>query len=284
MAVGNFRKLVVPFLMGQRRDGLCRVRELDRDAWEIVDAPDLVDRAVEDPNEQLRRMGRIYAHLSEKVGAIAGAGAVPVTVAGDCVSSLGVLAGLDRAGARPGRILWIDAHGDFHTWATTQTKYLGGMALALLAGRGDRRQGSRDAVSPFWSTIGFDPYPEERIILCGARDLDPGEDEALRRSNMVCCGINDVASHLVPGQSLYVHWDTDVLDGEEDLPGLKYHVRRGPSRAELGGLFRSLPRERIVAVSVSAWHPEHDAGDRTASACLELLQELLGHGPIGGGR
>jgi len=281
MAVANFRKLVVPFLMGQRRDGLCRVRELDPDAWEIVDAPDLVDRTVENPNEQLRRMGRIYACLSERVGAIAGAGAVPVSVAGDCVASLGVLAGLDRAGVRPRRILWIDAHGDFHTWATTSSKYLGGMALALLAGRGDRRQGSRDAVSPFWTTIGFDPYPEERIILCGARDLDPGEDEALQNSKMVRCGINDVSRHLAPDQSLYVHWDTDVLDAEGEMPGLKYHVKRGPSCAELGGLFRSLRGQRIVAVSMSAWHPEKDAGNRTASACLNLLQELLGHESIG---
>lgn len=275
MAVGNFRKLVVPFLMGQRRDGLCRIRELDPDAWDVVDTPDLTETEVGNPNEQLRRMGRIYARLSEEVCAIAGAGGVPVSVAGDCVSSLGMLGGLDRAGVRPERVLWIDAHGDFHTWATTQTKYLGGMALALFSGRGDRRQGSRDAVSPFWSTIGFDPYPEDRIILCGARDLDPGEDEALRSSKMVRCGVADVCTHLVPDQSLYLHWDTDVLDAESDLPGLKYHVRRGPSCAELGGLFRSLRTARIVAVSVSAWHPEKDVDNRTASACLKLLQELI---------
>jgi len=55
-----------------------------------------------------------------------------LVVSGDCTTSLGIIAGLQRAGRDPG-IVWIDAHGDFDTEATSPSGYLGGLALALAA-------------------------------------------------------------------------------------------------------------------------------------------------------
>ena len=57
----------------------------------------------------------------------------PVVVSGDCTTSLGIVAGLQRAGLDPG-IVWFDAHGDVQTPETTASGYLGGMPLRLLAG------------------------------------------------------------------------------------------------------------------------------------------------------
>ncbi len=57
--------------------------------------------------------------------------------AGDCVASLGVAAGLQRAGIEPS-VAWLDAHGDFNTWETTPSGFMGGMPLAVLAGLGDQ--------------------------------------------------------------------------------------------------------------------------------------------------
>lgn len=268
------RHLIVPFLMGQRRHGLCRVAELDGRDWEVLDDAGFTDTSIADANEKMRRMGVIYAGLAARVAQVARAGQVPVSIAGDCMSSLGVLAGLQRAGREPQRILWLDAHGDFHTWGTTQTQYLGGMPLAILVGRGDRRQAERDAVGAFVGALGLRPYPEHRIVLSDARDLDPGEAEAIGASAIVTCGIDAVLRHLTPGESLYLHWDTDVVNAEADMPALKYHVKRGPGRADMRTLFQSLRGVDIVAVSVSAWHAERDGDNQTALACLALLGEL----------
>jgi arginase family enzyme len=60
----------------------------------------------------------------------------PVVLSGDCVASLAVIAGLQQRGIRPG-LVWFDAHGDFHTEATTSSGYLGGLPLAKAVGRGD---------------------------------------------------------------------------------------------------------------------------------------------------
>lgn len=266
--------LIVPFLMGQRRDGLSRVARLGRHAWDIVAPPGFAETSIADASQKMARMGTIYAQLARAVRERVAAGLVPVSLAGDCMSTLGVLAGLQQAGRPPQRILWLDAHGDFHTWATTQTKYLGGMPLALLAGRGDRRRDKRDVIGPFLEEIGVQPFPEQRILLSDARDLDPGEAEAIRASAIVTCAFGEIVGRLDPDERLYVHWDTDIVSAEADMPALKYHVRRGPDRNDMRTLFRALRGMDIAAVSVSAWHEERDADNRTALACLELLDEL----------
>ena len=265
MAINNH--IVVPFLMGQHRAGLRRVHHIASHAWDTLTMPDFRATEIADANEKLRRMGRIYALLAEKVKEVVQHGLVPVSISGDCVSTLGVLGGLQQAGQEPERILWLDAHGDFHTWATSQTQYIGGMPLAMLVGRGER-------LAPFAGTIGVKPYPERQIILSDGRDLDPGEREALQSSQIVRCAIADVLQYLRPHERLYLHWDTDVIDAPREMPALKYHVQEGPSIADIGSLFKQLRAKNIIAISVSAWHEEKDHDNKTALVCLNLLKEL----------
>lgn len=269
------RRLIVPYLMGQRRDGLCRVRDMDCHDWEVLTIAEFNEGEIGDTSEKLRRMGKIYSLLADAVRERAQGGFVPVSIAGDCISALGVLGGLQQAGKAPDRIVWLDAHGDFHTWNTTQTKYLGGMPLAMLVGRGDRRGGERNAVALFMEEVGVKPYPEEQIVLSDARDLDPGERESLRDSRIIVCGISEISGYLASNESLYIHFDTDVMDAEADIPALKYHVRNGPKFAELCALFELLGGYNIIAISVSAWHEEKDVGNVAAISCLKLLEYLV---------
>jgi len=270
-------RLLSPYLMGQRRDGLRRVRDVDPHPWEVLALDPQPAARIDDPVEKLHNLGRLYAMLAGRVAALARSGCRPVSLAGDCVSTLGVLAGLQRAGQPPDRVLWLDAHGDFHTWSSTQTQYIGGMPLAMFVGRVDdgpdpRSQATRECLS----TIGVRAYPPQQVVLADARDLDPGEREALLASAILRCPLDQVLSRLRPQERLYVHWDTDVIDDPARMPALKYHVRSGPSAADLEAFFRALRGREIVAVSVSAWHEEQDGDNRTARACLDVLETLLG--------
>lgn len=269
------RRLLVPYLMGKRRDGLQRVQLLDSHPWTVLRSPQSTATELLEKDEQMRSMGRVYAVLAQHVKAAAEAGDLPVSISGDCVSTMGVMAGLQRAGCEPQRMLWLDAHGDFHTWGTTHTQYLGGMPLAMLVGRQDRRQHQRDSIAALRQALGARPYAEEKIVLSDARDLDPGEDDALERSAIVRCPLDQVLQHLSPDESLYLHFDTDVLDEAQRMPALKYHVPAGPRVEEMAALFRRLRDYPLLAVSVSAWHSERDEGDQAARICLDLLEELL---------
>jgi len=269
-------RLLLPYLMGQRRDGLCRVRDVDRHPWELITLDPPPAARIDDPVDKLRNLGRLYALLAARVATLARGGCRPVSLAGDCVSTLGMLAGLQHAGQPPDRVLWLDAHGDFHTWSSTQTQYIGGMPLAMFVGRVDDAPDPRSrATRACLSAIGVQPYPPQQIVLADARDLDPGEREALLASAIVRCSLDEVLAQLRPGERIYLHWDTDVIDDPIRMPALKYHVRRGPSAADMAVFFRALRDHEIVAVSVSAWHAEQDDDDRTAGACLDILGTLL---------
>ena len=267
-------RILVPFLLGQRREGLCRVCDIADQFWSVLATPDFQETEIVDAREKIRRMGEIYSRLAESVRESVNNGRVPMSIAGDCFSTLGVLGGLQKAGKPPDRILWLDAHGDFHTWETTQTQYLGGMPLAVMVGRHSLRQDSPASFMPLVEKIGVKPYPEEKIVLSDARDLDPGEIEAIQNSKIAVCRMGDIFEHLSANESLYLHFDTDVMDGETEMPALKYHVKHGPSHADISSIFKRLRNLNVVAVSVSAWHADKDTDNKTALACLALLNEL----------
>jgi arginase len=270
-------RLLLPYLMGQRRDGLHRVLDIDTHPWEVLTLAPQPEARIDDPIAKLQSLGSLYALLAARVAALARSGRRPVSLAGDCVSSLGMLAGLQQAGQPPDRVLWLDAHGDFHTWSSTQTQYIGGMPLAMFVGRVDHGPDPRSqAARACLSTIGVRAYPQRQIVLADARDLDPGEREALLSSQIVRCTLSEVTAQLRPHERIYLHWDTDVIDDPARMPALKYHVRRGPSAADMATFFMALRSFNIVAVSVSAWHAEQDDDNQTARACLEILDTLLG--------
>ncbi|MFG6455898.1 arginase family protein [Pelomonas nitida] len=269
-------RLLLPYLMGQRRDGLCRVLDIDTHPWEVLAPETLAATNIDDPMLRLNNMGGLYALLAARVAALARSGSRPVSITGDCVSALGMLAGLQQAGRTPERVLWLDAHGDFHTWATTQTQYIGGMPLAMFVGRVDAGPDPRNrAVRDCLARIGVQAYPEQQIVLTDARDLDPGEREALLGSRIRRVPLDQVLTQLQPRERIYVHWDTDVIDDRAAMPALKYHVRQGPSATDVLDLFQTLRGYDIVAVSVSGWHAEQDADDRTARTCVAMLNTLI---------
>ena len=185
----------------------------------------------------------------------------PVVVAsGDCLTALGTLAGLQAAGIEPG-IVWFDAHGDVQTPETSSSGYLAGMALRLLTGYRPELIASR---------LGLKPVPEDRIVLVGARDLDPPEVTYLNQSQIRRRQLADLAVSDLPDAPLYVHLDLDVIDGAQ-LPGLRFPTPAGPDAGQLAdalGLLLSTGRVAAVGVACS-WFPGHDAA-RLIAPYLEL--------------
>jgi arginase len=214
------------------------------------------------------RMAALYQPLAEFVQQTINAGDRPVSVAGDCCTTLSVVAGLQRAGLTP-TLLWLDAHGDFNTWETTPSGFLGGMPLAMMVGRGEQTIPDQLKLSPF---------PEANIILTDARDLDPGERTALADSAVTHLPqVEQLLNFELPPGPLYVHFDVDVLDAAV-LPAVSYPAFNGPSVATLGRVFQYLAAtEQVTAVSVSAWNPNLDEDGRSREIVMDLLAELIAY-------
>ncbi|MFQ5706123.1 MAG: arginase family protein [bacterium] len=212
------------------------------------------------------RMSVLHQSLADLVAKSMAQGRRPVCIAGDCCSTLGVLAGLQRADLDP-VMIWFDAHGDFNTWETTPSGFLGGMPLAMLVGRGEQSM---------VKAVGLTPFPETRVILTDARDLDPGERALLEESEVVHLPeVNEVFQQVLASNPLYIHFDTDVLNPEE-APAMNYRAPGGPTSLELREVFHYLAGTgHIVAVSMSTWNPKLDQDGQSQQVCMDLLGTLL---------
>jgi arginase len=213
--------------------------------------------------------GDVWARLGSLYGAVAGAvertargGAVPTVVSGDCTVSLGIVAGLQRAGV-DAAIVWFDAHGDVQTLETTASGYLGGMPLRILVGYRPELVSER---------LGLRAVPEDRVVLVDARDLDVAEVEYLASAPIRRCGVHELSAALLPAGPLVLHLDLDVVDSEE-LPGLRYPAPGGPTTsAVLAAADRVLDTGRVCAVSIAcSWHPGQGDPTGTRSRLLSAL-------------
>jgi len=204
-----------------------------------------------------RRMAVLYDELASVVAADEPA----LVYAGDCLSVIGVLAGLQRKGIDP-TLYWFDAHGDFHTWETTGSDFLGGMPLAMLSGRGEQT---------IVEATGLRPLADDHIVLVDARDLDRGEDAAVAASGMTVMSVDEVASFTPPPGPIYVHVDVDVVD-PSDLPAINYPAPGGPSADAVRGAVANLAATgRVVAASVSSWNPALPDAEQAAAATRSIM-------------
>jgi arginase len=141
------------------------------------------------------------------------------------------------------------------------------MPLAMLVGRGELEIARR---------VGLAAFPEERVILTDARDLDPGEREAVEGSAVThLASVDDVPSHLPPDAPLWIHFDVDVVDPRE-MPAVAYPAPGGASAATVAQVFRHLAATgRVAAVSLSTWDPEMEGAEASREVAMGLLGELV---------
>jgi arginase len=248
--------IITPFFLDQPSPELESLAQPD---W-IINKPALMD------GDDRRRMSALHQPIADFVASTITSGNRPVSIAGDCCTTIGVLAGLQRAGC-DAVLIWLDAHGDFNTWETTPSGFLGGMPLAMLVGRGEQT---------LVNAVSLHPLSETRVILTDGRDLDPEEQQALAGSEVYhLTDTHSLLEHPLIAHPLYIHFDTDIINPKE-APAMSYLAQGGPSAAELQALFRSLARTgQVIAVSMTTWNPRLDRDGQSQSVSMALLRALI---------
>jgi arginase len=251
------RVVLTPFFLDE---SLPELKSLAKPDW-IINNPTVSD------GKKQTRISAIHKPLAGFVSEVIATDARPVSIAGDCCTAIGVLAGLQYAGINPS-LIWFDAHGDFNTWETTPSGFLGGMPLAMIVGKGD--QSMPEAVH-------LSALPENQVILTDARDLDPGERESLNESSIVhLAHAEALLEHPLPAGPIYVHFDTDVVSLQES-PAHNYPAHGGPASAVLQSVFSRLSQtSRVIAASISTWNPKLDKNKKSENISMSLLQTLVG--------
>jgi arginase len=242
-----------------------------------------VDSAEEGGPNRPRNVAPIRATCLATADAIErslSAGAFPVVIGGDHSLAVGALAGAARARGLQG-VIWIDAHADINTPATSPSGNLHGMPMAAALGDMPELFGP-----PAFPTPSVDP---SRCVFVGLRDLDPGEKRALRERGMSCYTMSDldrvgmakVMERAVeiagrgPG-SVHVSLDIDALD-PATAPGTGTPVAGGLTYRE-AHLAMEIVAETGAAHSIEVVevNPTLDGGKATARIAVELICSALG--------
>ncbi len=223
--------------------------------------------------------------LATRVAACAEQGYFPLVLGGDQSVSIGTLAGLARTSTERG-IIWLDAHGDFNTPDTTPSGNIHGMALASILGYGHPTLAKLGGAAP--------KALERNTVLVGGRDFDPGEAEALSKSDVTVftmreideLGMRKVMKEAVriagAGVSrIHLSFDVDAIDPSE-APGTGTPVIGGLTYREAQLAVEMLYDSRkITSAEFVEVNPILDSANRTAELAVELILSLLGKKIIG---
>ena len=193
------------------------------------------------------------------------AGQRPVIVAGDCSIALTTLPVVARH--HPDAfVLWLDAHADFNTPETTASGYLGGMGLAGACG--------------LWNAglTNDEPLDPGRVLTCGVRDVEGGEQVALERAGVVRIEHPALLARALAGSKVFVHLDLDVLDASV-LPA-QFPAPDGLSEDGLMDLLHDVATscELIGAEITGLTDPDLAGLAASIVEPLALAAELLHHG------
>lgn len=209
-------------------------------------------------------------------------GARPVFLGGDHSISMGSVAGVARHCHHTGRplfVLWFDAHGDFNTWATTETGNIHGMSLARLCGE------PGFANDPHW----FAPVDPANVMILGARALDCEEAALIdeRGVQVVDMDVLRVSGVEIPLRAfldrveaanghLHLSLDVDAMDPVL-APGVGTTVPGGLTQQQAGVVMDMLHRSgRVGSLDLVELNPLLDSGGMSADLMVDLTARLLG--------
>ena len=228
---------------------------------------------------------RKEAAVSKLCGALAAAVAeamrharLPCVIGGDHSCAGGTWTGVARMLQGELGLIWIDAHMDSHTPATSHSGRLHGMPLAWLLGQAD------DALYGLSAGV-VDP---EHVALIGVRSYEPEEKERLDRLGVRVFHIEEVGRRgldTVAAEALAIATrgtsgfgisiDLDAVTPDE-APGVGTPVPDGIAAADLARVLRSIGASPgLVGIELVEYLPRLDPDGRSARVAVDLVLAAL---------
>src|SRR6195952_373893 len=222
--------------------------------------------------------------LSARSFELARSGAVPIFLGGDHSLSMGSVNGMARHWLDAGRelfVVWLDAHADYNTPATTLSGNMHGMSAAFLCG-----EPGLDGLLGEAPRASIDP---DQLELFGTRSIDKLENDLLRDRRVSVADMRQIDEHGVGvlirrvidkvrarDGVLHVSFDVDFLDPSV-APGVGTTVPGGATYREAHLVMEMLHDSGLVrSVDIVELNPFLDERGRTARTAVELIGSLFG--------
>jgi arginase len=222
--------------------------------------------------------------LSPRAYELARSGAIPIFLGGDHSLSMGSVNGIARHWRETGRelfVVWLDAHSDYNTPATTISGNMHGMSAAFLCGE--------PGLDGLLGEEPRSPIDPDQLELFGIRSIDKLEKDLLRarRVNVVDMrqidefGVGVLIRRVIDkvrarNGVLHVSFDVDFLDPSL-APGVGTTVPGGATYREAHLVMEMLHDSGLVrSADIVELNPFLDERGRTARTAVELIGSLFG--------
>jgi len=256
-------------------DGADAIRgDLPASRTRLVDVPAEAGDALDTGVHRFSSLAATRQHLAAELEAGAGDPGADwaLTVGGDCGVSLAAVE--NAAGRHPAdlAVVWFDAHPDLNTPESSPSSVFGGMVLRAILGDGC------DGLA-----LAHGLVPASRVVLAGARDIDPAEDEFIAAHALPCLAPEALATpdalieavRATGASHVYLHIDLDVLD-PADFAGLANPVPFGVPLAGLIAAITALKQNfETAGATLAGFSPATpDAADDDLPAILRIIGAL----------
>jgi arginase len=212
----------------------------------------------------------VVRRVAEAVAEATNRGAFPLVLSGNCMSSIGIVAGLGRDVG----VVWLDAHPDFNTTDESLSGFADGMGLSVLTGTGWRAL--RETIP------GYRTVPESRVVLVGIRDINPPEQERLDGSAIQVVAPAQATERIKPAldalrervEDVYLHLDLDVLDPSEGQAN-EYAATGGLTVAGVEEIVTAVGDHLVIrGAALTAYDPAADPEGRIPETAASFMGRI----------
>jgi arginase len=239
----------------------------------------------DDRKKYIRDIAKVCQKLYQTTLATLDEGAMPIVLGGDHSLAAGsVAAAADWAKARKNRpigLLWVDAHGDMNTPATSLSGNVHGMPLAALLGPEPAELARIGTVSP-------KVLPANTVII-GVRNLDAREKVAIRDCHVNVFTMKDIDRQGIASiveqavnlagsgtAGIHVSFDMDVCD-PLIAPGVGTPVKGGLDYREAHMMMEMVADSGLLtSLDLVEVNPTLDMQNTTAQLGTELALSAFG--------
>lgn len=207
-------------------------------------------------------------------------GIMPLSLGGDHAVAMATVAAAFRGPAGCDAVIWIDAHADLNTPASSPSGNVHGMPMAQLLGLGelggDTIWGGGRILEPrqvvYIGLRSVDPFEREMITELGIKAFSMSEIDRMGMARV----IDSVFEYLADFKRWHVSIDADALD-PLIAPGVGTPVPGGLTFREAHLVMESLAAAgKVASVDLVEVNPILDNRNRTAELVTGLLSSLLG--------
>ena len=211
-------------------------------------------------------------------------GSVPLVLGGDHSVAVGTVSGVSqyfRGRGQAAGLIWLDAHADMNTPASSPSGNVHGMPLACILGMGPPELTGLSGYRPMIAA--------HNAVIVGLRDVDQLEKPHVRESGIKVYTMRDIderglrtvmeeAIRLASDGTAGFHLslDMDFVDPQH-APGVGTPVRGGATYREAHLAMEMIcDCGQMVSMEVVEVNPVIDEVNRTADLAVELVMSALG--------